>query len=88
MRHPGRGAAVGGLRTLVEDGVTGYLIDSRDPLDYAAAVGRILDDPVHAASLGAAGAVAAGRYPWSGLAARLERLYRHLVHENQLVDCG
>ncbi len=81
-------AAVGGLRTLVEDGVTGYLIDGRDPLDYARAVSRILDDPVHAASLGAAGAVAASRYPWSGLAARLERLYRHLVHENQLVDCG
>ena len=81
-------AGVGGLRTLVDDGVTGYLIDGRDPADYAAAVARIVSDPVHGAALGAAGAVAAGRYPWSGLATRLERLYQRLVNERVLVDCS
>ena len=81
-------AAVGGLRTLIDDGVTGYLIESRDPAAYASAVTRIISDPVHGAALGAAGAVAAGRYPWSGLATRLERLYRQLVHERVLVDCS
>lgn len=80
-------AAVGGLRTLVDDGVSGYLIEGRDPQDYADAVSRIISDPVHGAALGAAGAVAAGRYPWSGLATRLERLYRQLIHARVLVDC-
>ena len=73
-------AAVGGLRTLVEEGVSGYLIDERDPAQYAAAVDRILGDPLLAASLGTAGAVAASRYPWSGLAERLLRLVRRADH--------
>ena len=38
-------AAVGGLRTLVDDGVTGFLVDSRDPIEYGAAVATLLDDP-------------------------------------------
>jgi D-inositol-3-phosphate glycosyltransferase len=80
-------AAVGGLRTLVEEGVSGYLIDERDPARYAAAVDRILGDPLLAASLGTAGAVAASRYPWSGLAERLLRLYDELITANALVDC-
>ncbi|MDH3706200.1 MAG: glycosyltransferase [Acidimicrobiia bacterium] len=71
-------ADVGGLRTLVEDRVTGYLIDGRDPQHYADAVARILDDPVHAAGLGASGAEMARRYTWSTTAARLRRLYDDL----------
>lgn len=80
-------AAVGGLRTLVEEGISGYLIDERDPARYAAAVEKILGDPLLAASLGTAGAVAASRYPWSGLAQRLLRLYDELITANALVDC-
>jgi len=80
-------AAVGGLRTLVQEGISGYLIDERDPAQYAAAVEKILGDPLLAASLGTAGAVAASRYPWSGLAQRLLRLYDGLITANALVDC-
>jgi D-inositol-3-phosphate glycosyltransferase len=80
-------AAVGGLRTLVQDGVTGYLIEPRDPSDYASAVDRILGDPNHASALGAAAAVKASRYPWSGLAIRLRRIYTELVEAHALVDC-
>lgn len=80
-------AAVGGLRTLVQDGVTGFLIDDRDPAEYARAIDRILLDPVVAAALGAAAAVRAGRYPWSGLATRLRRIYGVLVDARALVDC-
>ncbi|MGI9603698.1 MAG: glycosyltransferase [Acidimicrobiales bacterium] len=71
-------ADVGGLRTLVDDGVTGYLIDDRDPAAYAASLSRILDDPIHAAGLGASGAEMARRYTWSTTAARLRRLYDDL----------
>ena len=81
-------AAVGGLRTLVKDGLTGYLIDERDSAQYAAAIDRILLDPTHAAALGAAAAVQASRYPWSGLAARLRRIYLELVEARKLVDCN
>ena len=80
-------ASVGGLRTLVQDGVTGYLIEERNPADYAAAVNRILGDEKLAASLSAAAAVTAGRYPWSGLAARLRRIYVEQTEQNSLVDC-
>lgn len=81
-------AAVGGLRTLVKDGVTGYLIEDRDPALYAAAIDRVLSDPAHAGALGAAAAVQASRYPWSGLAARLRRIYSDLVQSRVLVDCS
>ncbi len=81
-------AAVGGLRTLVRDGVTGYLIDDREPAHYAAAIDKILGDPTHAAALGAAAAIQASRYPWSGLAARLRRIYEELADARVLVDCS
>jgi D-inositol-3-phosphate glycosyltransferase len=35
-------AAVGGLPTAVDDGVSGVLVDRRDPADYAAAIRRVL----------------------------------------------
>lgn len=81
-------AAVGGLRTLVQDGVTGYLIDSREPSDYAEAIEEILGDPKLQAALGAAASVTASRYPWSGLASRLRRMYLDLVEAKAPVDCS
>jgi D-inositol-3-phosphate glycosyltransferase len=35
-------AAVGGLMTAVQDGVSGVLVEGRDPADYAAAIRRVL----------------------------------------------
>ena len=81
-------ASVGGLRTLVQHGTTGYLIEERNPADYASAVNAILGDPTHRASLSAAAAVTASRYPWSGLAARLRKIYTERVKASSLVDCG
>jgi D-inositol-3-phosphate glycosyltransferase len=72
-------AAVGGLRTLVDDGVTGLLVDTRDPLDYASAVAEILDRPGLAEQMGAAAASEARGYTWSTTAARLRRLYADLT---------
>lgn len=48
--------AVGGIPELVQDGVTGRLIATRNPADYADAVARLLDHPGEAAAMGAAGA--------------------------------
>lgn len=77
---------VGGLRTLVEDGRTGYLIEGRNPAEYAARVSDILSDPVLALHLGSAGAEKARGYTWSVTAARLRRLYTDLG-QRSLVEC-
>ena len=38
-------ASVGGLRSLVDDAHTGFLVEGRDPADFATPVARLLDDP-------------------------------------------
>jgi len=72
-------AAVGGLRTLVDHGRTGFLVEGRDPAVFAAFAGEILRNRVLAESMGAAGAAQAGKYQWSISAARLRRLYSDLT---------
>jgi D-inositol-3-phosphate glycosyltransferase len=79
-------AAVGGLLTLVDDGVTGFLIDNRDPRESAGAIGTILDTPSFAESMAAAAAESASHYTWSTTAARLRRLYADLT-SRALVNC-
>ena len=80
-------AAVGGLRTLVDDGVTGHLVDSRDPSDFADCVDSLLADPDGAARMGEAATRLANRYSWSTTAARLRRLYADL-RARALVECS
>jgi D-inositol-3-phosphate glycosyltransferase len=79
-------AAVGGLTTLVHDGRTGFLVETRDPSRYAARVRELLADPSLASAMGAAAAAEARRYTWSIAAARLRRLYSDLT-ARQLVQC-
>lgn len=56
---------VGGLRLTVRDGVTGYLVGTRDPSSFAAALSRVLADPSAAERLGANAVELARRFPWS-----------------------
>jgi D-inositol-3-phosphate glycosyltransferase len=79
-------ASVGGLRSLVDDGTTGFLVDGRDPAAYAAPVATLLDDPELAAEIGATASMRSRRYSWSTTAARLRRLYGDLV-ARALVRC-
>ena len=72
-------AAVGGLRTLVDDGVTGFLVDTRDPAEYAGAVATLLDDPSLAAKIAEAAVLRSRGFTWSTTAARLRRLYADLT---------
>ena len=80
-------SAVGGLRTLVDDGVTGLLVEDRDPAAWARAIDRLLDEPEKAAWMGAAAAADARRYSWSTTAGRLRRLYADL-RARALVECS
>jgi D-inositol-3-phosphate glycosyltransferase len=80
-------ASVGGLRTIVDDGVTGFLIDGREPTDFAESVDRLLRDPELSASMGRAAAKRAAGYTWSTAAARLRRVYGDLTSRERLL-CG
>lgn len=68
-------SAVGGLLTLVDSGVTGFLMEERDPERWAAHVDLLLDDPVLARRMEISGAARARTYTWSTSAARLRRIY-------------
>ena len=57
-------AAVGGLRTVVRDGVSGLLVDTHRPRDWAASLRRIVDDPALAARLGVGAREHAREFSW------------------------
>jgi D-inositol-3-phosphate glycosyltransferase len=76
---PVAAAGVGGLRSLVDDGVTGFLVDGRDPADFAGPVARLLSEPALAAAMAANAEARSRRYAWSITAARLRRLYADLL---------
>jgi len=80
-------SAVGGLLTLVDDGLTGYLVAGRDPSHFAQRIASILNDPALAASMSVRAAERARRYTWSFAAARLRRVYADLA-VRELVACS
>ena len=79
-------SAVGGLTSLVRDGETGLLVDSRDPRRFAEALATLLDDDELAAEMGRRAARHARGYTWPLAAGRLRRLYAKLT-ARQLVEC-
>jgi D-inositol-3-phosphate glycosyltransferase len=79
-------ASVGGLQSLVDDGYTGFLVEGRDPLDFASPVAMLLDDPALASQMSIDAAARSRRYSWSTTAGRLRRLYGDLA-SRALVRC-
>lgn len=69
----------GGMVESVIDGVTGLLLDSRDPRAWAEAVRSFTDDAEHRAEFGAAGRVFAAERDWGVVAAELEAVYREEI---------
>jgi D-inositol-3-phosphate glycosyltransferase len=57
--------AVGGLRLIVRDGESGYLVERREADAFAAALSRVLADPGAQTRLGANAVKLAHRFPWS-----------------------
>ena len=72
-------ASVGGLRSIVDDGRTGFLIDSRSPSEFAAAIDKILCDPDLGAELGVNAVLRSERFSWNATAVRLRRAYGDLA---------
>ncbi len=83
-------SAVGGLLNIVHDGVTGLLVDGRDPARFGRALREVLSDPIGAAGMGEAAAVRARRFTWGFTAARLRRVYADLAGRPamELVACS
>jgi D-inositol-3-phosphate glycosyltransferase len=80
-------AAVGGLRTLVEHGRTGFLVERRDPEVFASYAEHVLESPALAAELSLRAARRARDYTWSIAAGRLRRVYGDITARS-LVDCS
>ena len=80
-------AAVGGLRTLVHHGRTGYLVEGRQPVDYATRVSALFDDFAGATEMALCAAEHSWSYTWAATAARLRRVCDDLSLR-ALVDCS
>jgi D-inositol-3-phosphate glycosyltransferase len=74
-------ASAGGLREAVAHGVTGQLMDSRRPEDWALALTRLLMVPGLLDRMGKVSRVHARRFEWSGAAQRLVAIYRQLLDD-------
>jgi D-inositol-3-phosphate glycosyltransferase len=80
-------ASVGGLRTAVRDGVSGVLVDSRDPAHYARAVQDLIAHPPALDRLSRGAREHASRFGWSATVDRLLHLYAGAMSEvTQAVD--
>lgn len=77
------GSTVSGLRSVVRDEVTGYLIEGHDPAAYAERLGRLLESPDFARQMGRRGHLLAQRFSWSRTADRLQALFDGVVEGAQ-----
>jgi D-inositol-3-phosphate glycosyltransferase len=69
-------AAVGGLTTVVRDGVSGLLVDGHDPADYAKALERVLAQPAYRDRLAAGAIEQAQQFAWEQTADQTLEIYR------------
>jgi D-inositol-3-phosphate glycosyltransferase len=80
-------AAVGGLRTAVRDGVSGVLVDSRDPARYAHVVRDLIAHPAALDRLSRGARDHASRFGWGATVDGLLNLYAGAMSEvTQAVD--
>jgi D-inositol-3-phosphate glycosyltransferase len=73
-------AEVGGLRYVVDDGKTGFLVEGHDPADHADRLLQILRDPGLAAGLGDEAARQALRFTWDATTGELMSVYREVLN--------
>jgi len=73
------GTAAGGMRYVVEDGGSGFLVEGQDPEAYAGRLLTVLSDPDLAGRLSVAAVHHAGRFSWDATAAELRSVYRELL---------
>ena len=67
--------ARGGAPEFVEDGVSGLVADPEDTTALAAALDRVLSDPVLRERLARSGRERVGQFAWSTIRAQYEEVY-------------
>lgn len=72
-------ADVGGLRYIVEDGKTGYLVPGRNPSAWAKVLDAALSDPARAAAMGQAAFERSSMFTWGATGARALQHYESLI---------
>ena len=78
--RPVVGAEVGGIKSTVNDGVTGFLVPSRDPAALADRLARLHRHPELARAMGEAGRRrACEHYTWRHVAAQLAAIYADVL---------
>jgi D-inositol-3-phosphate glycosyltransferase len=82
--RPVVGADVAGLRSVVRDDVSGYLIDGHEPAAYAERIGRLLDNPELGQQMGRRGRLLAQRFSWTRTADRLQQLFEEIAERAQV----
>jgi len=82
--RPVVGSDVIGLRSVVRDEVSGYLVADHEPAAYAERLGRLLADPELAQQMGRRGRLLAQRFSWTRTADRLQVLFERLAERAQL----
>ena len=75
------GTDVGGLRHIVHDGESGYLVDSRDPAVFAARLKTLLADDRLRATFAKSASTSAASFTWDRTGQELADLYECLVTE-------
>lgn len=68
-----------GLEDAVVDGITGVLVDGRDPAVWAARLGRMLRDPRLRTTMAAASVAHARSHDWPSTARRTATVYREAI---------
>lgn len=76
---PVAASRVGGLVYVVDDGVSGFLIEGANPEWYAERVVALLDDPELADKIGQAASDWAKRFSWDATVRRYLELYRDVL---------
>ena len=82
------GSGVSGIRSVVRDEVTGFLIDADNPSVYAQRIGLLLDDPELARQMGLRGRLLAQRFSWNRTADRLAEMFSSVVDTHDRVQIG
>ncbi|MEO0131896.1 MAG: glycosyltransferase family 4 protein [candidate division WOR-3 bacterium] len=70
---------ISGYRTIIEDGVDGYLAQPKDPEDIATKIIKILEDAALRKELGTRARAKALRYSWEKVSAQVEEYYYELI---------
>jgi D-inositol-3-phosphate glycosyltransferase len=74
-------ARVGGLRTVVLDDESGYLVNGHNPADYARVLRRLVDSPGLTRRLGEGAVRHASEFGWGATADRLIEVYTGAMEE-------